>query len=208
MFNTIAPYLGYLATALLGLSLIVTKDIQFRWLNTFGCISFIVYGLFIGAIPVVLTNNILLAINGFYLYKIYQRSETFDIVEYKGHEVLIGKFIDFYKKDISKYFPNFDMNSSSATIRFVVLRDLVIANIFIATLDEEGNARVQLNYTIPAYRDFKIGKYVFEKEKKILQQKGVKAVVYERAAYQGHMDFLKKMDFKKDNHRDCFIKTL
>jgi hypothetical protein len=208
MFNTIAPYLGYLATTLLGLSLIVTKDIQFRWLNTFGCISFIVYGLFIGAIPVVLTNGILLAINSFYLYKIYQRSETFDIIECKGHEVLIGKFINFYKKDISKYFPDFDMNSFNATIRFVVLRDLVIANIFIANLDEEGNARVQLNYTIPAYRDFKIGKYVFEKEKKILQQKGVKAVVYERAAYQGHMDFLKKMDFKKDNQRDCFIKTL
>jgi hypothetical protein len=208
MFNTIAPYLGYLATALLGLSLIVTKDIQFRWLNTFGCISFIIYGLFIGAIPVVLTNGILLAINGFYLYKIYQRSETFDIIECKGHEVLIGKFMDFYKQDITKYFPNFNISSSNATIQFVVLRDLVIANIFIATLDEQGNARVQLNYTTPAYRDFKIGKYIFEKEKKILLQKGVKAIMYERAAYQGHLDFLKKMGFKKDNQRDCFLKPL
>ncbi len=208
MFNTIAPYLGYLATALLGFSLIVTKDMQFRWLNTFGCISFIVYGLFIGAIPVVLTNSILLAINGFYLYKIYHRSETFDIVECAGHEILIEKFIDFYKKDIKKFFPDFYMDSSKGTIRFVVLRDLVIANIFIATLDEKGNASVQLNYTTPAYRDFKIGKYIFQKENKILIQKGVKAVVYERAAYQGHMDFLKKMGFKKDNQLDCYLKLL
>ena len=208
MFNTIAPYLGYLATAMLGLSLIVTKDIQFRWLNTFGCISFIVYGLFISAIPVVLTNSILLAINGFYLYKIYQRSENFDIVECAGHEILIEKFINFYKKDIEKFFPGFDMNSTKATLRFVVLRDLVIANIFIATLDEQGNARVELNYTTPSYRDFKIGKYIFQKENKILIQKGVKAIVYERTAYLGHMDFLKKMGFQKDSQLDCYLKLL
>lgn len=208
MFHMIAPYLGYVATVLLGLSLIVTKDTQFRWLNTFGCLSFIAYGLFIGAIPVVLTNSILLAINGFYLYKIYRRSEAFDVVECEGHEVMIEKFIAFYHKDIVKYFPHFDRQSTAANIRFVVLRDLIIANIFMATLDEEGNAHVQLNYTTPPYRDFKIGQYIFEKEKKILVKKGVKAVVYDSKTYLGHMDFLKKMGFKKDSKKDCYLKHL
>ena len=55
---------GYLASILLAISLMVNNDLKFRWLNTFGCLSFILYGIFIQAMPVILTNSLLLLING------------------------------------------------------------------------------------------------------------------------------------------------
>jgi hypothetical protein len=39
-----------------------------------------------------------------------------------------------------------------------------VANIFSAKVDAAGNAEVLINYTVPKYRDFKVGKYIFENE--------------------------------------------
>jgi len=55
--------IGYLASILLAISLLVNNDLKFRWLNSFGCLSFIIYGLMIHAFPIILTNVILLVIN-------------------------------------------------------------------------------------------------------------------------------------------------
>ena len=98
---------GYLAFIFLAISLWVTNDIKFRWINSTGCLAFILYGIIINAYPIVLTNAVLLAINIFFIIKIYRRQEFFDLAEFKTDGVLIKKFLSFYKKDISSYFPAF-----------------------------------------------------------------------------------------------------
>jgi hypothetical protein len=171
MIDILPQVLGYIASILLAISLMVNNDLKFRWLNTLGCVAFILYGLFINAFPVILTNTLLLLINLFYLIKIYRATERFDLIEFKGDESLVLKFLSFYKKDIAHYFPAFTQNDSEQWIRFVVLRDLVIANMFIAQLTKEGVAVVQLNYTVSKYRDYKVGRYIFDEEKKISDRK-------------------------------------
>ncbi len=204
----IAQILGYIGTALLAMSLVVSNELRFRWLNTFGCLIFIIYGILINAFPVVLTNGLLLAINGFYLYKIYQKHEIFDIITFDGEELLIKKFLQFYQQDILDHFPQFSSENTNGQIKFVVLRDLVIANIFIASLDEEGNALVKINYTVPKYRDFKIGKYIFDEEKKILMTKGAKTILYKNLTHKGHINFLRKMNFTSQEQNNSFSKKL
>jgi len=96
----------------------------------------------------------------------------------------------------------------SGDVRFIVLRDLVIANIFIATVSADGNAFVKINYTIPKYRDYKVGKFIFDKENKYLLLKGVKQIVYKKVTNKNHENFLKVMGFNKDNFNgsECYIK--
>lgn len=103
----------------------------------------------------------------------------------------------FYKEDIERYFPEYDFTVNMNDLRFVVLRDIVVANIFVAELSGDGNARVKLNYTIPKYRDYKVGRYLFEKEKAFLIAKGVKCVVYNQQVNPKHEKFLKVMGFEK-----------
>jgi hypothetical protein len=208
MFNIVAQSLGYAASVLLAISLMVTNDHKFRWLNTLGCLAFILYGLFIQALPVVLTNSLLLLINLYYLVKIYRAKETFDLLEFKGEETLVKKFISFYKEDIDNYFPGYMPDIAENDIKFVVLRDLVIANMFIAAPLPGGIARVKLNYTVPKYRDYKVGKFIFEKEKKFLISKAVRFIQYDQMQHKGHTRFLLKMGFRKETGSASFIKTL
>ncbi|HET7898200.1 MAG TPA: YgjV family protein, partial [Flavisolibacter sp.] len=96
---------GYLASLLLALSLIVTNDLRFRWLNTGGCLAFIVYGALISAFPIILTNGILFFINVFALVKIYRKKEAFDLLDFEPDAALVHKFLRFYEADIKTYFP-------------------------------------------------------------------------------------------------------
>lgn len=98
MLQQIAPYFGYLASLLLALGLLVNNDLKFRLLNTAGNIAFIIYGVVLGAMPIILTNSILLAINLYYLYKIYNRKEYFELLEFSSGGIMIDRFLSFIKK--------------------------------------------------------------------------------------------------------------
>ncbi|GAA4743333.1 hypothetical protein GCM10023229_23440 [Flavisolibacter ginsenosidimutans] len=197
---------GYLASLLLALSLLVSNDLKFRWLNTGGCFFFIVYGVLIGAFPIILTNTLLLLINLWGLVKIYRKTEDFDLLEFGTDATLIKKFLSFYAKDINAYFPDFKLEEATDAIRFVVLRDVVVANVFVAALLDDGTAEVQLNYTVPKYRDYKVGRFIFEKEKDYLLSKGIKKLVYKTVANKNHRRFLTVMGFEKTT--EGYVKNL
>jgi hypothetical protein len=191
----IAVAIGYVASVFLAVSLMMTNDLKFRWLNLCGCSSFITYALLINATPVLVTNSMLFLINLFYLIRTYNRKEDFDLMEFQPGEKIINKFLQFHQKDIQAYFPNFKLAGGDNDLRFIVLRDMVIANIFVAELTADGTAYVKINYTVPKYRDYKIGTFIFDKEKKFLVSKGVKQIAYNISINKNHTDFLRKMGF-------------
>ena len=205
MLLQIAPYFGYLASLFLIIALLVNGDVKFRIYNILGTISFIIYGIIFSAWPVLLTNVILFFINIYYLLKLYAQKEDFELIEFNGDEKLALKFLHFYEADIKTYFPDFNETQLRGNLNFVVLRDLVIANIFSALLLENGDAVVALNYTTKKYRDYKVGKYIFEREKQFLISKGIERIVYKNVNNKSHTHYLKTLGFLA--HEGGFAKT-
>ncbi len=197
MLLQIAPYFGYLASLFLIIALLVNGDIKFRIYNILGSTSFIIYGVIFSAYPVLLTNVILFAINIYYLIKLYKHKESFDLFEFNGDEKLIKKFLQFYKEDIQAYFPAFAETHIKNNLNFVVLRDLVIANIFSCSVEEKGDAIIVISYTTKKHRDFKVGKYIFEKERAYLKSKGIQRLVYKTVANKSHIHYLKTLGFEE-----------
>lgn len=199
MILQIAPYFGYLASLFLVLALVVTNDLRFRWFSFAGNVSFIIYSVMIFAIPVFITNLILLVINIYYLRKIYTRKEDFHLIRFKGDEELALRFIRFYHNDLKTYYPGFAPEQLQNKLNFVVLRDLAIANIFSVEVMPDGDAKVVLNYTPPRYRDFKVGRFIFDRERDFLYGQGIRRVVYPFEPYKKHITFLKAMGFTRSN---------
>ncbi len=81
---------------------------------------------------------------------------------------------------------------------------------FSASVSENGDASVQVNYTLQKFRDYKVGSFIFEKERDYLLSKGIKRIVYNKVTNKNHLDFLKVMGFTKEtvNERDSYIKDL
>ena len=191
-----ALFIGYLASAFLAASLVVSSAFKFRWYSLGGQVTFIIYGLMIDAMPVVIANGILLVINIIQMVRLYKIQEAFDLVQISTHDELISCFIRRNKKDIESYFPEF-AESNSGDKAFVTLRDLTVANLFIFRMKGEGEANVLINYTIPKYRDYKVGKFIFGQEKEKLLTQGVKKISYDKVSHAGHAKFLTLLGFTK-----------
>ncbi|MBL0314056.1 MAG: hypothetical protein IPP78_15450 [Holophagaceae bacterium] len=76
----------------------------------------------------------------------------------------------------------------------MVLRDLTIANLFVAHVAEEGTINVEINYTVPQYRDYKVGKFIFDEGSDYLKAHGVHTI-RTRSYLSEHTEFLKRMGF-------------
>ncbi|PTA51499.1 uroporphyrinogen decarboxylase [Shewanella morhuae] len=69
--NTV-EIIGYFASIMVAISLMMKNIIWLRWLNFVGCTLFVIYGVFISAWPVAGMNAFVAGINIYHLIKIYR----------------------------------------------------------------------------------------------------------------------------------------
>ena len=73
MFNIPAiEWVGYAASIMIAISLIMTDIVKLRIINTIGCILFAIYGFTVKAYPVAIINTFIVFVNAYYLYKFYK----------------------------------------------------------------------------------------------------------------------------------------
>ena len=64
--------LGYSASVLVAVSLMMQSVVKLRMINLVGAILFTVYGLLIGAFPVAFLNGFIVVANIYYLHQMYR----------------------------------------------------------------------------------------------------------------------------------------
>lgn len=188
-------YFGYVASAIIALSMTMSSIVKFRWINLVGALSFATYGLFIDAIPVTFLNGFIAVVDIYYLSKIYSKKEHFETLEVLSDNKYLLKFLKFHDKDIQNFFPGFTYKPEMNTISFFVLRNMRVAGIFLAHRENDDTLRVGLDYVITEYRDFKNGHYIYHRLRGKFIGEGFKKVtilVYSKK----HAKYLKKMGFK------------
>lgn len=186
---------GFLASFIVLISLLMSSILKLRWINLIGAVMFSVYGFLIEAYPVGFLNLAIVFINIYYLVKIYGSKEYFKILPIIPTSDYLQYFLSFYKKDIENFFYNIDLKIDESTVGFYILRNMVPAGIFIAKEDESNKLRIQLDYVIPQYRDFKIGQYIYQKQQEFFISKGFK--VLSTISYnKDHQKYLLKMGFQ------------
>ena len=77
MNSTLIEWIGYIASAMIVVSLIMTSIVKLRIINTIGCVLFVIYGVIVGAYPVSVANGLIVIINLYNLYKL-QKYKSLD----------------------------------------------------------------------------------------------------------------------------------
>jgi uncharacterized membrane protein len=65
-------WVGYLASVVVAISLMMSNIKKLRWWNLAGALLFVAYGLAIEALPVALVNFFIVIIDIYYLVKLYR----------------------------------------------------------------------------------------------------------------------------------------
>lgn len=152
--------IGYVGSALIVASLAMRSLLRLRIINLIGALVFTVYGLLIAAPPVWVVNLVIVGIDAWQLRHMLGRNEDLEVVEVRPDNAYLTRFLDYHAEEIERFVPTFDGVRSDHR-PFFVLRDLVPAAVVLLRPVGNHEAAVDLDYAIPAYRDYTSGQYVY-----------------------------------------------
>lgn len=197
MFNEIyiIEIIGYIGSALVVISLMMSSIVKLRVINLMGALVFSTYGFIIEALPVGFLNGFIALVDIYYIIEIFTTKEYFQVLEVKHDSEYLKYFLKFHEKDIMEFIPTFSFEPSEHWIVLFVLRNSIPAGLVCAEYHDEDHLFLNLDFAIPGYRDFKIGKYVFQE---ILKEKKIKKI-YSDPGNKKHEQYLKRMGFVKSS---------
>ncbi len=199
-FLSIYEIIGYIASILVAVSLMMSSILKLRVINLIGAACFTAYGLLINAYPVAVVNFIIVLIDLYYLYEIYTAKEYFNILGVSNNSEYLKYFLGFHDQDIKRFFPGFSYTPTPAEqqLAFFVLRNLVPAGLFIGEIRDKDSLFVKLDYVIPGYRDFKIDKFVYSENPGFFKEKGFRKI-HTSPGDKKHENYLRQMGFVPDD---------
>jgi hypothetical protein len=192
---------GYLGSLLVLVSMLMTSVVKLRIINTIGSVIFTIYAFIIKSYPTALMNFCLVLINLRFLWKMSRMDKEYEIVECDRNDVLLKYLVDHYRNDISKIFPGIDLNLRQIDRAYVVLCQGKPVGITLGNAEDDDTLDLKLDYTIPEFRDFSIGSFLFD----YLKKKDVRKVVY-KGPDENHLAYLNNQGFVKKGN--SYIKNL
>ena len=199
--SAVYEIIGYVASLLVAISLMMSAIIRLRIINMIGAATFTLYGLLIGAMPVAAMNGFIVLVNIWYLSRILFSKEYFRMLRVSPDDQYLKHFLDFYRREIRTYQPDFEDRTGSTfqpdgnDLCMVILRDMVPAGLVIGRTDSSGVMHIILDFVIPNYRDFKTGNYIYRERREFLRSLGIRKLIA-RADHPSHRKYLLKMGFK------------
>ena len=200
--NLAVEAVGYLGSALVALSLTMTSQLRFRLISLAGSLTFLTYGLLIGAPPVVITNVVIVAINLWFLWKAKTDEEYYSLLEVAPSSRYLAEFLEFHRGDIARYFPGFGFDVAPDDVPVLVLRDLVPAALFIGRPVGGGVLHVRVDYAVPRFRDLGMGRFLYQHSAGFFVERGFR-MLRANGGVDDHRGYLKRIGFTPADG-DCF----
>ena len=204
----VAEIIGYAGSVVILISLLMKSLVKLRWINAIGSLLLSLYGFLIRAWPVFAINAVIVGIDAWYLIQMTRCRDYFELVPLPDiGPAYFRKFFLYYEMDIQRFFPNVRFEDLSAIETYLLFRNMLPVGFF--AIRPEGNeARIVADYVIPEYRDFKVGRFLYEIKRMYFKEKGIKSFVAE-TDLPVHQCYLIRNGFHADaNHPRRFIKLL
>lgn len=187
--NIYFEIIGYIGTALVILSMMMTSVKRLRSVNIGGSIASTVYGMLVGTYPVVLLNVCLMGINIFQLIREAGHKKKFGHLTVDAGDKVLRHFLTYYEKDIEKFFPNYCLTAHRNTEVHMIYIGVEPVCVLAGTRVADSFS-IELDYVIPKYRDLSVGKFLFS----TLKEEGVEMLTASVGTKE-HMSYLKKLGF-------------
>lgn len=185
--------IGFVASAVVAISLMMRNVFWLRVINLIGGAIFTIYGIFIQSAPVAVMNAFVVCIDSYYLLQSFQK-DYFKILEVRPDGYYLKKFLTFYHDDILKFMPEFNGEIEADAKVFFILSNMVPAGLLISRTHADGTLWVEMDFAIPDYRDFKLGRFLYSHQAEVFDASQHERV-YCQANTKTHQKYLKRMGF-------------
>ena len=196
-YHALYEWIGYIGSLLIAFAMINTSILRLRWFSLLGNIFFITYGILIDAYPVALVNLFIASANIYFIRKLSLKKEYLKFLNIKPGNLYMQEFLEFHAKELFYFFPNFKYSPETYVESTFILRDMNVAGLFLASKYDDNSLLVELDFVTPAYRDFRIGRFIFEHHLDYFKEHNYKRIL-SYSYNRNHEKYLLKMGFEKD----------
>lgn len=194
---------GYLASALVVLSLTMTSVVRLRVISLAGSVTFVAYGVLIESIPIIITNGSIAVINVWFLSRELGGRRDLSATVVPPDSPFLADFLTHHADDIHGFQPEWN-SEETAGFALVVNRDGLPAGVVLGRRDDD-RLHITLDYVLPAYRDSRIGRWLYGSGDDIFRSNGIDQVTTD-AGTEAHQGYLVRVGFDRDPTSDRFVK--
>ncbi len=194
---------GWAGSALLVWSLAQTRVLRFRIFNLVASLVLIGYNAAIGVWPMVAMNAAIVVINVFHLVNLIRTRDderTYEVVEVGPADDYLRYVLRRHGSDIERHNPGFAWDGGRAGCEaFLVLRETETVGVVLMrrSAHDPATAEVVLDYVVPRFRDFSVGKFVY-RPGGVLARTGLRRVVAPRHRMRDANTYFPKVGFHAD----------
>jgi len=167
--------IGYLASALVVASLAMTSVVRLRVVSLVGSLVFVTYGILLPSMPIILTNAAVTLLNIWFLRKEFSPNRDLGAVPIASDAPFLLDFLRSHDADIRSFQPGFQP-PEPGDFSLLLTRDGLPAGALVGT-PEDGVLRLQLDYVMHAYRDSRIGNWLYGGGTKVFTDAGFASLV-------------------------------
>lgn len=166
---------GYLASALVVASLAMTSVVRLRIVSLVGSLVFVVYGALLPSLPIVITNAAVAGLNIWFLRKEFAPNRDLGAVPIEPDAPFLLDFLHSHAADIAGIHPDFEAPAPGDFV-LVLIRDGLPAGALVGT-PEGSTLRLRLDYVMLAYRDSRIGQWLYGRGARVFTSAGFTRIV-------------------------------
>jgi hypothetical protein len=194
---SLVEVLGYVASLLIVASLSMTSVVRLRALSLLGSVAYVVYGLLIGAYPVVLANAVIAGLNIHFLLKEIRTRKDLGAVPIGVDEPFLADYLAATSSDARRFQPNADV--AGADSAWLLMRDGLPVGAVVGRRTGDELA-VEIDYVTPAYRDSQLGRWLYGAGSGVLRKAGIRRVVADKGTAD-HTSYLAGVGFVERDGR-------
>ncbi len=196
----IIEIIGYIGSALVLISMLMTSVIRLRVINLTGSVIFAVYALMIRSYPTAIMNFCLAGINIYHLRRLLMEQKQYDLIPVDTRDGYFSFLIQHSEADIRQWFPAFSSRNVSADLALLVCCDGSPACLFMGKLTKHGGVEVVLDYALPVYRDTSVGRFLY----RWLAREGYSSLIFRQDAPM-HTPYLEKIGYQQNGEGDYVL---
>ena len=206
--------LGYAASLIVFISLMMKSLAKLRILNAAGSLLFVVFALATDSLPTAFLNLGIVVIDVFYFIRMTRVKDNFEIMTVQKDNEIVRRFYRINKKELDALFGEASFIKSEKIALFFRNDDiaglLAYSSVVLPQSDSsvpESAAEILIDFVVPKYRDFAVGRHFFVKDVRFWKEQGYTCLL-SRVPDKKHIPYLERLGFERQNDFTVWKKSL
>lgn len=206
--------LGYAASLIVFISLMMKSLAKLRVLNAAGSLLFVVFALATDSLPTAFLNLGIVVIDVFYFIRMTRVKDNFEIMTVQKDNEIVRRFYRINKKELDALFGEASFVKSEKIALFFRNDDiaglLAYSSVVLPQSDSsvpESAAEILIDFVVPKYRDFAVGRHFFVKDVSFWKEQGYSCLL-SRVPDKRHVPYLERLGFERQNDFTVWKKSL